>query len=134
MRFIYHIAHPRTLDWDSLLDNLQAAGLSFDRVSPSKWLERVEASSEDTEENPSIQMLSMWQAAVSLLVSLEIEYRESDTYPDDQYGYESIVQPQPEVDTTQAQAACKTLRNALPIDSAQIELMVKAWRRTGFLA
>ena len=60
--FIRHIVHPITIEWSAVLDDLQAAGLIFERVTPQVWLGRVEASSDD---DPSKQMLPIWRAAVS---------------------------------------------------------------------
>lgn len=62
---IYHIAHPDTVRWDTVLNGLKSAGVDFEAVSPAEWLHRVEGSSDDPVQNPSKQMLSMWQSAVS---------------------------------------------------------------------
>jgi hypothetical protein len=61
--FIYHIAHPQTIDWATILDGLEKGGLKFERVEPSVWLEKVEAMPLD--ESPSKQMLPLWKKAVS---------------------------------------------------------------------
>nr|XP_018263413.1 uncharacterized protein I303_04907 [Kwoniella dejecticola CBS 10117]OBR85571.1 hypothetical protein I303_04907 [Kwoniella dejecticola CBS 10117] len=109
---IYHIVHPLNIEWSTVLDALKAAGLSFKRLETVEWLRRVEASTDDLEENPSKQMLDLWKTA----------YGESAKIPSD------VV-----VDVTNASASSPTIRNLSPIDNSQIIRMVNAWRRTGFL-
>lgn len=41
------------------------AGVTFERVSPNEWLDRVRQSLEQNGEDPSGQMLSLWESAVS---------------------------------------------------------------------
>jgi hypothetical protein len=48
-----------------MLDYLEAAGLEFERVAPAEWVERMDRSEEDLEQNPSRGMLEMWRGAVS---------------------------------------------------------------------
>lgn len=48
-----------------MLDDLQAAGMKFDRVESSAWVQKMEQSEEDLEKNPSRGMLGMWRQAVS---------------------------------------------------------------------
>ncbi|KAK8849366.1 hypothetical protein IAR55_004698 [Kwoniella newhampshirensis] len=109
---LYHVVHPSVINWTDILDGLRDAGLSFERVPPKTWLAKVEASSEDVEENPSRKMSAMWQAA---------------------YGGNLAFKPEPIVDTTHAQLESTTLHNLPPLDSQHIGKMVAAWRRTGFL-
>lgn len=73
---VYHIVHPTPINWNDVLDGLQNARLAFRRVSPLEWLEKVGVSSED---DPSTQMLSIWQAAVSLSFRLRIAPLEPTT-------------------------------------------------------
>ena len=124
---MYHVVHPITIKWSIVLKGLEAAGLTFERVPQQVWLDKVKTSSDDLSKG----MLSIWQAAVSvdldrLLVSILISAQYGNRAGDE-------VQREPRVDSTNAQAASVTLRNIEPIDLLQIEKMVHAWRRTGFL-
>ncbi|WVR04200.1 hypothetical protein IAU60_001200 [Kwoniella sp. DSM 27419] len=109
---VYHVAHPDTIPWNTILDGLQSSGMDFQRVPPRVWLDKVRATSDDPEENPSKGMLSMWQAA---------------------YGVEPTDSAQVGVDTSLCQAASPTLRDVQPVGEDQITLMVQAWRKSGFL-
>ncbi|WWD02658.1 hypothetical protein V865_000698 [Kwoniella europaea PYCC6329] len=109
---IYHIAHLKNIEWNTILDGLEAAGLSFQRVSPADWLNRVEASSDDPETNPNKQMLHMWKAA---------------------YGNPTVSQKEVLVDTTNARQSSRTMSDLPDIDEEHIVKMVQAWKKSGFL-
>lgn len=64
---IYHIVHPKLVKWATVLEGVTASGIKYDRLSPPEWLERVGRSLVKKEEDPSGQMLPLWQAAVGLL-------------------------------------------------------------------
>nr|XP_019007008.1 uncharacterized protein I203_00603 [Kwoniella mangroviensis CBS 8507]OCF70469.1 hypothetical protein I203_00603 [Kwoniella mangroviensis CBS 8507] len=109
---IYHIAHPKNIEFNIILDGLEAAGLSFQRVSPAEWLNKVEASTDDPETNPSKQMLHMWKAA---------------------YGNLTVSQKEVLVDTTNARQSSRTMSDLPDVDEAHIVKMVQAWKKRGFL-
>ncbi|WWC89627.1 uncharacterized protein L201_004552 [Kwoniella dendrophila CBS 6074] len=109
---IYHIVHPHNINWNIVLDGIEKAGISFKRVSALEWLKKVEATSDDMEENPSKQMLHMWEAA---------------------YGTPGETQPEIFVDITNAARTSKTMSTLQDIDLHHMVKMVKAWQRTGFL-
>ncbi|WVW83561.1 hypothetical protein I302_105582 [Kwoniella bestiolae CBS 10118] len=110
--FMYHIAHPKYVEWKTILDGLEAAELSFKRLSPQEWLKKVEATSDDVEDNPSKQMLHMWKAA---------------------YGDPAKVHSEVMVDTTNACNSSRTMSSLPAIDEEQVGKMVQAWRKSGFL-
>ncbi|WWC93869.1 hypothetical protein V866_000705 [Kwoniella sp. B9012] len=109
---IYHIAHPKNIEFNTILDGLEAAGLSFQKVSPAEWLNQVEASSDDPETNPSKQMLHMWKAA---------------------YGNPTVSQKEVLVDTTNARQSSRTMSDLPDVDEQHIVKMVQAWKKCGFL-
>lgn len=61
---VYHIVHPKLVEWTTVLDGISASGINYERLPPVKWLDRVSQSLKESEEDPSGQMLSMWQTAV----------------------------------------------------------------------
>nr|XP_019010654.1 uncharacterized protein I206_03956 [Kwoniella pini CBS 10737]OCF49435.1 hypothetical protein I206_03956 [Kwoniella pini CBS 10737] len=109
---IYHVVHPNNLEWQTVLNGLHAAGLSFKRVKPQEWLNYVDASVNDLELNPSKQMLHMWTEA---------------------YGDASKSPPEIMVDISNSSIASSTIRNLPPVDEDQVKRMVCTWRSTGFL-
>lgn len=64
-QFIYHVVHPLTVSWATVLAGLQSAGMSFKPVEAGRWLAKVDALAP---EDPSRQMLPLWSAAVSSLL------------------------------------------------------------------
>ncbi|WVQ94361.1 hypothetical protein IAU59_001440 [Kwoniella sp. CBS 9459] len=109
---IYHIVHPDPIEWSTILDGLSRAGLQFEAVRPQVWLDKVAKSLVGHEEDPSGQMLSMWESA----------------YGDDTKPHQHV-----DVDVTHAKAISSTLRDIEPINQEDIVNMVAAWRKTGFL-
>ncbi|WRT66055.1 uncharacterized protein IL334_003007 [Kwoniella shivajii] len=110
--FVYHVAHPSTIEWVDILRLLEASNLPFQRVSPETWLQKVEETSDNLQDNPSKGMLQMWKAA---------------------YGHGAEAVSQSVVDCTNALAASYTMQHLSPIDRAHVEKMINAWKRTGFL-
>lgn len=127
---IYHIAHPDTVSWDTVLNGLRSAGVGFEAVSPAEWLHRVQGSPDDPVQNPSKQMLSMWQSAVSGHGQLYPIGLVSDPL---QYGPEGPPSPDILVDTSNAREASQTLSQLGPITERDIAHMVSTWKATGFL-
>lgn len=148
---VYHIVHPETIAWSTILDGLEVAEMIFDRVEPSVWLEKLEKSL--GEDDPSRQMLGMWRAAVSVscthdhpgcaahplhspgrVIRATIEklllmfWRGADLQYAEQPGRTG-----PMIDTRKAQRASETLREIKPVTEELIVKMVKAWRESGFL-
>jgi hypothetical protein len=66
---VAHVANPSLNRWQDILDDLRAAGLDFEAVEASQWVEAMAKSEGDEVTNPSKKMLSMWRSAVS--ISLE---------------------------------------------------------------
>lgn len=64
-RLVYHILHPLLVQWEAVLTGLHDAGVEFETVGAEEWLDRVDASIEADENDPSTGMISMWRAAVS---------------------------------------------------------------------
>lgn len=66
---VAHVANPSLNRWQDILDDLRTAGLDFESVEASQWVEAMAKSEGDEVTNPSKKMLSMWRSAVS--ISLE---------------------------------------------------------------
>jgi hypothetical protein len=64
-RLIYHVLHPLMVRWETVLSGVKEAGVTFDTVDAKQWLDRVGASIEANDQDPSAGMISMWRDAVS---------------------------------------------------------------------
>ena len=54
---VYHIVNPNiSTTWDDILVGLKDAGLEFETVEKSEWLDRLAASDKDPERNPVIKL------------------------------------------------------------------------------
>ncbi|KAJ7281917.1 L-aminoadipate-semialdehyde dehydrogenase [Mycena rebaudengoi] len=59
---VYHIVNPNvTASWDDMLLGLKSAGLKFDTVSPTEWVNRLAKSNPDGLKNPTIKLLPFFQ-------------------------------------------------------------------------
>lgn len=59
---LYHVVNPKSFNWArDLLPMLQAAGLSFEQVTPQSWLERLASSNPDPAVNPTIKLLDFFK-------------------------------------------------------------------------
>lgn len=55
---VYHVLNPTRFHWTrDMLPALAKAGLEFETLSPTAWLERLKASSRDPVKNPPIKLL-----------------------------------------------------------------------------
>ena len=62
---VLHLANAHTnTTWRDWLEALRRAGLKFDIVSPAIWLDKLAASEEDVDVNPSRKLLDLWQRNV----------------------------------------------------------------------
>jgi len=58
---VFNIVHPRVFSWkEDFLPKLKAAGLDFETVEWSIWLEKLKGSEKDTEKNPTRKLLGFW--------------------------------------------------------------------------
>jgi hypothetical protein len=62
---VAHVANPLPNKWEDILSGLTEAGVSFETVDATEWVEAVDKSKGDDTTNPSKKMLSMWRGAVS---------------------------------------------------------------------
>lgn len=60
---IYNMVNPHDFQWDDLLEDLKSAGLSFESVSTSDWLDmmRQSAADGDVEKNPAVKLLDYYE-------------------------------------------------------------------------
>ena len=61
---VTHVANPHPNRWQDILRGLIEAGVSFEAVDTTEWVDAVESSEGDDTTNPSKKMLAMWKAAV----------------------------------------------------------------------
>ena len=55
---VYHIVNPNTSSgWDTIIAGLKKAGMAFDVVDRTEWLDRLARSNPDGESNPAIKLL-----------------------------------------------------------------------------
>jgi thioester reductase-like protein len=61
-QLVYNLVNPRTFSWrDEWLPALRAAGLNFETVTHSAWLQQLAQSSSDLSKNPSRKLLQFWE-------------------------------------------------------------------------
>lgn len=59
---VYHIVNPNTAaSWEDIIDGLAAAGVKFDKVDRTAWVERLAASEQDPEKNPTVKLLGFFR-------------------------------------------------------------------------
>jgi len=61
---VAHVANPSLNRWPDILGDLRSAGLEFEPVEASQWVEAMAKSEGDEVTNPSKKMLAMWRSAV----------------------------------------------------------------------
>ncbi|KAJ7257959.1 L-aminoadipate-semialdehyde dehydrogenase [Mycena haematopus] len=109
---VYHIVNPNvSASWDDILTALAGAGLNFETVDRTEWLNRLANSDQDGAKNPTIKLLPFFQI---------------------RYG-KAHRQPMVFLTDTTAKTA-PTIRTSPPISSDLVVKWVAHWRETGFLA
>lgn len=80
---VYHIVNPDvSASWSDILSGLQAAGLEFEIVDRTEWLERLAASNKDPQTNPVIKLLVFdlsYSVSCRLLTGLFSRFSRTDT-------------------------------------------------------
>ncbi|KZT73346.1 L-aminoadipate-semialdehyde dehydrogenase [Daedalea quercina L-15889] len=109
---VYHIVNPNMSGgWDAIIAGLKRAGMTFDVVSRSEWLDRLARSDPDGERNPAIKLLPYYRTRFGKPTeSIPMQFR---------------------VDTTCSIAL--SLANSPPISQDLVEKWVQHWREVGFL-
>ncbi|KAH9923666.1 L-aminoadipate-semialdehyde dehydrogenase [Fomitopsis serialis] len=109
---VYHIVNPTvTSGWDTIIAGLKKAGIEFDVVSRSEWLDRLAKSDPDGERNPAIKLLPYYRTRFGKPTeSIPMQFR---------------------VDTTCSIAP--TLATSPAISQDLVEKWVQHWREVGFL-
>ncbi|KAG7527660.1 hypothetical protein FFLO_06707 [Filobasidium floriforme] len=110
---VAHVANPLPNTWEDILSGLIEAGVSFETVDATEWVEAVDKSEGDETTNPSRKMLSMWRGA----------------YGDEKTGN----RPAAPVSTSEAVALSPALASCKPVSSELIKKMVARWRESGFM-
>ena len=128
--FIYHIAHPDTITWSTILAGLESAKLPFKRVTPIEWLDAVEKTEE---EDPSRQMLGLWRGAYGPTISPEVTSQAESNGAQSTNAKLAEDEAASQVKCTNALRDSATMRQMGPVGEEQIGRMVDAWRRSGFL-
>ncbi|KAI0175855.1 hypothetical protein GGR52DRAFT_589636 [Hypoxylon sp. FL1284] len=58
---VYHVMNTKTFSWSKdLLPALEEAGLRFEALPPSEWVQRLRASEQDAQKNPTIKLLDFY--------------------------------------------------------------------------
>ncbi|KAJ7355604.1 L-aminoadipate-semialdehyde dehydrogenase [Mycena albidolilacea] len=108
---VYHIVNPNvSASWDDILAGLRTAGLEFETVDRTQWVERLSKSDPDGQKNPTIKLLPFFQM---------------------RYGK---AHRQPMVFSTEATAkAAPSIGASPPVSPDLVAKWVLHWRETGFL-
>ncbi|EPQ30602.1 uncharacterized protein PFL1_02126 [Pseudozyma flocculosa PF-1] len=117
---IYHLVADaaKAAPWESLLVWLSRE-MDFERVSPRRWIERLEA---DEERIKARGMLELWRR----------NYAAAPSSGGGSSSSSSGAKPA-RIDASHAQAGSASLRSAPPVDEQLIRRTVTAWRQSGFL-
>ncbi|KZT08698.1 L-aminoadipate-semialdehyde dehydrogenase [Laetiporus sulphureus 93-53] len=109
---VYHIVNPNTTaSWDTVLTGLKQAGVEFEAVNGTEWLDRLEQSDADGERNPAIKLLPYYR---------------------NRFGSASKREPiKFSVDKTSKVAP--SIANAPLLSEELVGKWVKHWRAVGFL-
>jgi hypothetical protein len=134
---VAHVANPLPNKWEDILSGLTEAGVSFETVDATEWIEAVDKSEGDETTNPSRKMLSMWRGAVSRFASrqtLSTSCYSCFRIDCMQYGDEKTGnKPAAPVSTSEAVALSPALASCKPVSSEMIKKMVARWRESGFI-
>ncbi|KAJ3966024.1 L-aminoadipate-semialdehyde dehydrogenase [Lentinula raphanica] len=108
---VYHIVNPnRSASWNDILDGLECTGMTFERLEPLAWVERLAKSNPDGEKNPTIKLLPFFRMRYS-------------------GGHR-----QPMVFLTdKTQAMADSIRCAPPITKDLVAKWVSNWKESSFL-
>ncbi|KAJ3777681.1 L-aminoadipate-semialdehyde dehydrogenase [Lentinula raphanica] len=108
---VYHIVNPnRSANWNDILNELEHAGMKFERLEPLEWVERLANSNPDGEQNPTIKLLPFFRMRYS-------------------GGHR-----QPMVFLTdKTQDMARSIRCAPPITEALVTKWVSNWKESKFL-
>ena len=75
----YNVVNPKEFSWTAdLLPALKQAGLFFEAVAPSEWLNRLRQSEQDPSLNPSIKLMNIYDAKYGVSSDIEAENRTAD--------------------------------------------------------
>lgn len=134
---VAHVANPLPNKWEDILSGLTEAGVSFETVDATEWVQAVDNSGGDETTNPSRKMLSMWRGAVSRLESrqtLSPSWFSCFRIGLMQYGDEKTGnKPAAPVSTSEAVMLSPALASCKPVSSELIKKMVARWRESGFM-
>jgi len=65
-RLVYNLLHPNSFSWrDEFLPRLKEAGMVFEGIAYSQWLEKLRDSEPNVEKNPSRMLLKFWEARMA---------------------------------------------------------------------
>lgn len=108
---VYHVLNASPAPWSVVLDGLQQGGVHFKAVERRQWLEKLAASDNDVQRNPTYKLLGFYQGRIG---------KESErAYMDFEIHETAKVSP--------------TIGGCKPIDADLVSLWAKNWKQTGFL-
>ncbi|KAJ7743089.1 L-aminoadipate-semialdehyde dehydrogenase [Mycena metata] len=108
---VYHIVNPNvSASWDDILAALQTAGLKFETVDRTEWVERLAKSDPDGVKNPTVKLLPFFQMRYGKA------HRQPMIFLTDETG-----------------KAAPSIRASPPVSPDLVAKWVSHWRETGFL-
>ncbi|KAJ7823346.1 hypothetical protein B0H14DRAFT_3146090 [Mycena olivaceomarginata] len=115
---VYNIVNPNfSASWQDILAALRIAGLKFEAVDRSQWLQRLAESEPDGEKNPTIKLL--------------LTLNSDSPFPN---ALRNCVPSTHGLLDRQTAAISPSIRNAPPISPELVGKWVANWRETGFLS
>ncbi|TNY17771.1 L-aminoadipate-semialdehyde dehydrogenase [Rhodotorula diobovata] len=117
----WHVLQPRLVPFSDVLDALESTGMTFERVSPPEWVERLRKGPQDPVANPAIKLLSFFE---SKYASKPVAAVATDAAP----------APRRSLSCTKTLAVSQSLRDAPVVGKDLMAKYVDAWRKSGFLA
>lgn len=89
----YNLVNPSVFSWSSFLDELRAAGLEFDRVSPIDWLETLKTRASQGED--SLPHSDSQYPAIKLIDYFASQYGQSGKRRDPTFRTDNLVRDSP---------------------------------------
>ncbi|GAA5849618.1 hypothetical protein JCM9279_007290 [Rhodotorula babjevae] len=119
----WHVLQPRLVPFSNILDSLAATGMTFERVAPAEWVERLCKGPQDPVANPAIKLLGFFEAKYA-----------SQSAPSTDAPADAAAPPRRSLDCTRTLATSASLRDAPVVGQELVARYVEAWRKSGFLA
>jgi len=98
---MHAVLQPRLVPFSDILDSLAATGMTFERVPPVDWVERLRKGPQDPVANPAIKLLAFFESKYT-----------SQPAPANAVPADAAAPPRRSLDCTRTLATSSSLRGA----------------------